>query len=132
MALACAALASLRCGNARDAESSDWWRRVDAAEARLEAEIRRFDSVTADAAAAVDAAREAGAAARRARESLESLSPPPRLAGARGEELVFLNHVIPGFERFARSDGKAQALEELRSMLRRGRAHQRIARGARR
>jgi hypothetical protein len=119
---------ALRCGAGDGPAGREWWRRVAAAEAPLESEIRKFDSTTADPAAAVRAARDVESSARRAREAVESLSPPPGMETSHREELVFLNHVIPGFERFAHSDGGTRALEELRSILRRGRAHQGRAR----
>jgi len=115
----------------RGGETSAAWRRaVDDAEAPLEAAIRRFDAAVAegDRAAALALARDAAEAGKAARRRVESIAAPPALAASQREELVFLNHVIPGFERFARSEGGATDAAELRSILQRGRAHQRSAR----
>jgi hypothetical protein len=124
--------AALTCGHPGPSrEASGWWGRVDEAEAPLEEAIRRFDESDSSGAtsAALSAARGAADAARRARASVERMTPPPELAPGHREELLFLNHVIPAFDRFADSGGGPEAREELRSILRRGRAHQRRARG---
>jgi hypothetical protein len=116
----------------RGGETSAAWRRaVDDAEAPLEAAIRRFDAAVAEgdrAAAPRARTRRGGGREGRARRRVESIAAPPALAASQREELVFLNHVIPGFERFARSEGGATDAAELRSILQRGRAHQRSAR----
>jgi hypothetical protein len=124
------ATATLGCGPRGGQELAAWRRAADDAEAPLEAAIRRFDAAAGrgDRAAALAGAREAAAAGREARERIASLSGASALAGSQREELVYLNHVIPGFERFARSDAGADAVAELRSILGRGRAHQRAAR----
>jgi len=66
--------------------------------------------------------------ARAAREVLEAMRVPPELVAAWREELLFLNHVIPAFDRFAGSGAGPQGLEELRSILARGRIHQQRSR----
>jgi hypothetical protein len=99
---------------------------VAAAEAPLEEALRRFEAVAngADRSVAREAAGRALAQARTARESLEALAVPPGLTVAWREELLFLNHVIPAFQRFASGGGGPAELEALRSVLQRGRAHQ--------
>jgi len=63
-----------------------------------------------------------------ARDRVEAIPAPEPLESAWREELVFLNHVIPALGRFGASDGGPAALEELRSVLARGRAHQKRGR----
>ncbi len=129
------AAAAVRCGHPerRDVTRA-WGQRVDAVEAPLEAGIRRVDAFAAhgDFPAATAAAREAALAARRARDAVQAMAPPPGRPSSQREELVFLNHAALALERFAAGDGRVDAQEELRSILRRGRAHQRGARGAER
>ncbi len=75
-------------------------------------------------------ARRALASARDARDRLEALRVPAALAGARQEELVFLNHAVPGLAAYLGDPGSAGARKRLDSILRRGRAHRERSRGA--
>ena len=68
-------------------------------------------------------ARRALAAALAARDLLEAARLPAALAAARGEELIFFNHVIPGLSAYLKTPGGPAAREELASILRRGRTH---------
>jgi hypothetical protein len=122
---------ALACRVETDARA-EYLRAVTAAEAPLEAALRRLDRAFegSDRSAAREAAREALAAATIARDSLEALRVPPTLAAALREELLFLNHVIPACRSFAAGDGGAAEIEKLRSILRRGRLHQRRGRDA--
>jgi hypothetical protein len=122
--------AAIACCDRGARSSAEWRRAVDAAETPLEAAIRRFDAAAerGDRAAALASARDAAEAGRAARDRVGSIQAPPELAASQREELVFLNHVIPGFDRFGRSEGGAADAAELRAILQRGRAHQRRAR----
>jgi hypothetical protein len=76
------------------------------------------------------AAQKTASTAVRARDALERLPIAPALEPARGEELIYLNHVHLGFAAFAESPGTAADLTRLREVLRRGRAHREIGRKA--
>lgn len=99
-------------------------------EAPLEHAWRRFDAaaVRADWGAARSRARIASVAAARARDALEREPVPQELSVARREELVFLNHAVLGFQDFDSRGGGKDELAILRSILRRGRAHQALGR----
>ena len=105
---------------------------VTAAEAELEESLRRFDEASTKTGLAASRG-EAGRIverARAARDSVERLDVPPSLTAAWREELLFLNHVIPAFQDFAAGAGGQADLERLRSILERGRTHQRRGRDA--
>ncbi len=68
-------------------------------------------------------ARRALAAALAARDLLEAARLPAALAAARGEELIFFNHVIPGLSAYLKTPGGPAAREALAAILRRGRIH---------
>jgi hypothetical protein len=106
---------------------------VTAAEAELEESLRRFDEASTKTGLAA-LRGEAGRIverARAARDAVERLDVPPSLTTTWREELLFLNHVIPAFQGFAAGAGGQADLERLRSILERGRTHQRRGRAAR-
>ncbi|HKD11806.1 MAG TPA: hypothetical protein VKE50_07010 [Thermoanaerobaculia bacterium] len=53
---------------------------------------------------------------------------PECLVPARGEELIFLNHVIPGFQAFLSGETGVGEIAKVRQILSRGRSHQASAR----
>jgi hypothetical protein len=90
------------------------------------------DFESAEAAAgregSVHAAESVLAAARLARERLEAAGTDPACLAPRREILVFLNHVILGFQAWIDPGaGGAKDSDELGSILRRARAHQKRA-----
>ena len=76
------------------------------------------------------AARAVLSAARSARETLEAIRVPPDLEYARQEELVFLNHLVPGFQAFLAGKGAAADLQTLGSVRERALTHRRRGREA--
>ena len=105
---------------------------VTAAEAELEESLGRFDEASTKAGLAA-LRGEAGRIverARAARDAVERLDVPASLTTTWREELLFLNHVIPAFQGFAAGAGGQADLERLRSILERGRTHQRRGRDA--
>ena len=110
----------------------DYLRFVIDAEKPLETAAAEFESAVArgDRESRWRAAGRALDAARRARDLLEARAVSAELGPARGEELLFLNHVVPGFEAYLAGDGSLQQLVKLRSILARGRVHQRRGREA--
>lgn len=99
-------------------------------EGPLENALRDFDSVSArnDAASCREAGSRVLEAARSARDELEKHPVPEALEPARREELVFLNHVIPGFQAFLSGNAGSDEIRKLRQILVRGRSHQKRAR----
>lgn len=85
-------------------------------------------STRQDALGSRDAARRALEAARAARDQIEAYAVPEGLVPARREELTFLNHVIPGFQAFVEGDMGRAEIDRLRSILARGRTHQKRGR----
>jgi len=75
-------------------------------------------------------ARRALASAVKARDLLEAANVPPRFSEARREELVFLNHLVGGFEAFLASPDSDGALRNLQGIVVRGRRHRELARAA--
>lgn len=75
-------------------------------------------------------ARRALAAGVEARDRLEAARVPASLAGAREEELIFLNHLVPGLASYLAAPRSAFARERLDAVLRRGRAHRELSRRA--
>ncbi len=106
----------------------DWIVRV---ETPLEESLERFEAAEreADVPALEERAQEILVRARSAREAIEKTTVLRRLTSAHGEELIFLNHVVLGFQRYLDSGGGLARLEELESILRRARAHQKGGRG---
>ncbi|HEY6050492.1 MAG TPA: hypothetical protein VIZ58_04530 [Thermoanaerobaculia bacterium] len=78
----------------------------------------------------VEEARHALAAARDARDRLESARVADRFAAARREELAFFNHLVPGFEAYLARPGAEGALGTLKGIVARGRRHRELAREA--
>src|SRR5205809_7919623 len=68
-------------------------------------------------------ARRALASAREARDLLEAANVPPRFSEARREELVFLNHLVGGFEAYLAAPDMDGALRNLQGIVARGRRH---------
>ncbi len=79
-----------------------------------------------------DAAKREGSAGQRvlseariAREKLESAAAEPPCLRAKQEELVFLNHLILGFQAYIEAGSKdPKSLDSLESIIRRARVHQ--------
>jgi hypothetical protein len=115
-------LLALACGTRPDTRAA-YLQTVKSAEAPLEQAWDRFDTAMTgfDRSAARKAAGEAAAAAVTARDFLETLPLASSLTTARREELIFLNHVILGFQAFAAREARAIDLTNLRSILGRGR-----------
>ena len=103
---------------------------MDAFEAELTSALAQFEATAVDAnsSALRPEALRVLEKARAARDALEALQVSPGLTAAWREELLFVNHVIPAFQRFAGGEGGPAALEELRSILGRGRIHQKRGR----
>jgi hypothetical protein len=114
------------------AARKDYFDFVVRVETPLEASLARFQAAAprANDTALRESARETLAHARRAREVVENSRVLPPIAYARSEELMFLNHLVLGFQRYLEAGGGPAELEELRSILRRGRAHQKRGRAA--
>jgi hypothetical protein len=97
---------------------------LDGATAGVEAAVAAFESRDTAAERPVDAARTALALARRARAALEDARVPPVCAAPRSEELVYLNHLVPGFEGWLAAASRVPPADyEITSILRRARAH---------
>ena len=112
--------------------ASQWLRAADAAEAPLERALADFDAAARGSVRANRdlAARAVLSAARSARETLEGIRVPPDLEYARWEELVFLNHLVPGFQAFLAGQGTPLDLQTLGSVRERALAHRRRGREA--
>jgi hypothetical protein len=78
----------------------------------------------------ISEARRALASAKEARDLLEAANVPSRFSEARREELVFLNHLVGGFEAFLAAPDTAGALRNLQGIVARGRRHRDLARAA--
>jgi hypothetical protein len=99
-------------------------RYLDAATSRVESAVRLFESEPSDGAAAIGAAKTVLTFARRARSQLEGSAAPPGCAYPRSEELIYLNHLVPGFEGWLAAQGRRPPVDyELASIIRRARAH---------
>ncbi len=84
-----------------------------------------FESDQAAAKRRAAAAERVLAEARPAREKLESAAAEPACLRSRREDLVFLNHLILGFQAYIeRGSRDGNSLAELLSIIRRARAHQ--------
>ena len=130
-ATAAAVLALLTaCEPRPDSQSEAYLRSVIRTEAPLEHAWRRFDAAVrrGDWEAARLHARSAADAASAARDALEREPVAQELSTARREELVFLNHAFLGFRDFGARGAGEDGLAPLRSILRRGRAHQALGR----
>jgi hypothetical protein len=112
------------------ASQKDFFAFIARVETPLEASLARFQAAAQDGndTALREKARETLAQARQARELVEKSRVARPLASARGEELVFLNHLVLGFQRYLESGSGPGRLEELASILERGRAHQKRVR----
>jgi hypothetical protein len=111
-------------------EARAYLQTVTDAEASLEAASGRFETAVArvDWSVAREEASRASAAAAAARDSLELLRVPSSVAAARWEELLFLNHVFLAYQSLAGGEADTADLARLRSILRRGRTHQKRGR----
>ena len=104
---------------ARSREAEECLRVLDASTSRVESAVRFFESKPSD-----EAAKSVVALARRARSELEDFSAPPACAYPRSEELIYLNHLIPGFESWLAARRRRPPVEyELSSIIRRARTH---------
>jgi len=112
------------------ASQEDFFAFIGQVEAPLEASLSRFQAAAQDGsdAALGERARETLAQARQARDLVENSRVARPLAAARGEELIFLNHLVVGFQRYLESGGGTEKLDALASILERGRAHQKRVR----
>lgn len=89
--------------------------------------LEEFEAAKREAPAAQRVLEEA----RLAREKLESTAAEPSCARSRQEELVFLNHLILGFQVYIGSGSRdAKSLDSLESIIRRARVHQERGRAA--
>jgi len=105
---------------------------IESAELLVEAALANFRAHRGLAPAERRAAAERVlAAARSAREDLESLRVPAAFEAAHREELVFLNHVLPAFSDYLANHEGGNAIRDLDGVLQRGRAHQERAAQAR-
>ena len=92
--------------------------------------LEEFDSGQA-AKGDSPAAQRVLAEARLAREKLESTAAEPSCVRSKQEELVFLNHLILGFQAYVGSGSRdSKSLDSLESIIRRARAHQDRGRAA--
>jgi hypothetical protein len=112
------------------ASQEDFFAFIVRVEAPLEASLSRFQAAAQDGneMALREKARETLAQARQARDLVENSRVARPLASARGEELIFLNHLVLGFQRYLESGGGPEKLDALASILERGRAHQKRVR----
>jgi len=78
----------------------------------------------------VERARRALAAARDARDRLESTRVSDRFAAARREELAFLNHLVPAFDAYLAGSRGAEERRTLEGIVARGRRHREQSREA--
>jgi hypothetical protein len=87
--------------------------------------LEEFESDQAAAKSEALAAQRVLAEARLAREKLESTAAEPPCLRSKQEELVFLNHLILGFQAYIESGSRdSRSLESLLSIIRRARVHQ--------
>ena len=106
-------------------EAEQCRRFLDAATSRVESAVRSFESKPSE-----EAAKIAVALARRGRSQLEDSVAPPGCAYSRSEELIYLNHLIPGFEGWiAARAQRSPAGYEISSIIRRARTHRERGRG---
>jgi len=112
-------------------------RRAEDPRAACLEELEAFTRPVNEALASFEAESAAGAGAHRpeevlsqarlVRENLEAASTEPVCAASRREELIFINHVILGFQAFLDGPRNQHARGELDSILRRARVHRRRA-----
>jgi len=126
LALVALALAATACGPRPDGSAAAYLEAVRSAESGLDEALAPFEDRTKTPRP--EQARPLVEGAISARDRVEAIAVPEPLVSAWREELVYLNHVIPALGRFGASDGGPAALEELRSVLARGRAHQKRGR----
>ena len=123
-ALVIGLLASAASPAPRSPEAGECLRLLDAATSGVEAALRVFESRKPDTASAITAANEVVILARRARSELEDAHVSSACAYPRSEELIYLNHLIPGFEGWLAARRRRPPVEyELSSIIRRARAH---------
>lgn len=93
--------------------------------------LEEFESGRGAAKSETPAAERVLAEARLAREKLESAAARPSCLRSKQEELVFLNHLILGFQAYVGSRSRdSESLESLESIIRRARVHQERGRAA--
>ena len=108
----------------RDAETERCRQLLDGATVEVEAAVRLFEAEKPDGGPAIAAAQNVLGLARRARSVLEDARVSPACAYARSEELLYLNHLVPGFEGWLASrERRPPAAYELSSIIRRARTH---------
>lgn len=114
-------------------------RRAEDLRAACREELEDMTRRVGDALASFEADEPGGGGSRRAedvlaqarvvREKLEATSIEPVCAQSRSEELVYVNHVILGFQGFLDAGQDPRARAALDAILRRARAHERRAAG---
>lgn len=109
---------------ARSHEAEACLRLLDAATSGVETAVRLFESRPPDGTSAVEAARAVVKLSIGARSALEGARVTASCDDALREELIYLNHLIPGFEGWlAAHERRPPADYELASIIRRARTH---------
>jgi hypothetical protein len=97
---------------------------LDSATSAVEGAVRIFEMRRPASPGAAAAAERALLAATDARDRLEGASAPPGCGPSRAEELIYLNHLIPGFRGWLDAHArKPPADYDIASILRRARVH---------
>lgn len=97
---------------------------LDSATSAVEGAVRIFEMRRPGSPGVVAAAERALIAATDARDRLEGAAAPPGCGPSQAEELIYLNHLIPGFRGWLDACARnPHADYDIASILRRARAH---------
>jgi hypothetical protein len=111
-------------GSPSPAERADCVCLLDGATSAVVGAVRIFEARRPGTSGSVAAAQRALVAASDARDALESSSPSEACAPSWAEELIYLNHLIPGFRAWLDARSRDPAAEyDIASIIRRARAH---------
>ena len=99
-------------------------RLLDGATAAVESAVRDFEARRSDDPSARLRAERVLAAATEGRDRLEAAAVPAGCGPSRGEELIYLNHLIPGFRAWLAARSRRPPAEyDVASIIRRARTH---------
>ena len=111
-------------GTASAADRAECVCLLDGATSAVEGAVRIFEMRRPGTSGAVAAAERALVAATEARDLLEAAPAPSGCEPSRAEELIYLNHLIPGFRGWLDARArKPPADYDIASILRRARVH---------
>jgi hypothetical protein len=111
-------------GNPSAAERADCVCLLDGATSAVVGAVRIFEARRPGTTGALAAAQRAFVAASDARDALEAADPSEACAPSWAEELIYLNHLIPGFHAWLDARSRRPPTEyDIASIIRRARVH---------